>query len=167
MRVIGDHGQKYCTRFRAVLLQAAIRGPGFEPPAAVATGCIHLRGYSIAPRHGEKPDFTGLFGITADLAERGPPRPTGRRAHSRKKPRHAVVSAQVDIQALLVLPITTEVQRAGAHALQLIADSQNARGVATPKGRRWHHNSVRDVRRRQAACFSAAFSIERAFILLI
>jgi len=53
--------------------------------------------------------------------------------------------AIADQNALNVLPIIKEVQRAGAKSLHQIADALNARGIPTPRGGRWHAKSVSNV----------------------
>jgi len=55
------------------------------------------------------------------------------------------IRAHADQRALNVLPIIKELQRAGATTLRQIADGLNARGVATPRGGRWHPTSVKNV----------------------
>ncbi len=44
-----------------------------------------------------------------------------------------------------VIPVIREIQRVGAESLRDIADALNARGVATPRGGRWHATSVRNA----------------------
>jgi hypothetical protein len=56
-----------------------------------------------------------------------------------------VLSAVADRHAANVLPIIAEIQQAGACTLREIADALNARGVSTPRGRRWHPTSVANV----------------------
>jgi DNA invertase Pin-like site-specific DNA recombinase len=56
-----------------------------------------------------------------------------------------VIKAEADRKAGNVLPIISEVRRSGATTLRAIADALNARGVPTPRGRRWHATSVRNV----------------------
>jgi DNA invertase Pin-like site-specific DNA recombinase len=57
----------------------------------------------------------------------------------------AAIKAEADRAAGNVLPIITEIQKSGAKTLRAIAEALNARGVATPRGGRWHAMSVRNA----------------------
>lgn len=57
----------------------------------------------------------------------------------------AAIKAEADRAAGNVLPIIAEIQNSGATTLRALADALNARGVATPRGGRWHAMSVRNV----------------------
>jgi DNA invertase Pin-like site-specific DNA recombinase len=58
----------------------------------------------------------------------------------------ASLKALADRHAANVLPIIREIQRAaGATSLHQIADALNARGISTPRGRRWYAKSVSNV----------------------
>ena len=55
------------------------------------------------------------------------------------------LKAIADKHANYALPFIREAQRAGATSLRDIAEALNARGVPTPRGRRWHAMSVKNV----------------------
>jgi DNA invertase Pin-like site-specific DNA recombinase len=57
----------------------------------------------------------------------------------------AAIKANADKQAANVLPFIREAQRHGAATLREIADTLNARGVATARGGRWHATSVKNL----------------------
>ena len=57
----------------------------------------------------------------------------------------AAIKAEADRAAGNVLPIIAEIQKSGAKTLRAIAEALNARGVATPRGGRWHAMSVRNA----------------------
>src|ERR1700677_2172538 len=57
----------------------------------------------------------------------------------------AAIKAEANRAAGNVLPIIAEIQRSGASTLRAIADALNARGVSTPRGRRWYGMSVRNA----------------------
>jgi DNA invertase Pin-like site-specific DNA recombinase len=57
----------------------------------------------------------------------------------------AAIKAEADRAAGNVLPIIAEIRKSGASTLRTIADALNARGVATPRGGRWHAMSVRNA----------------------
>ena len=57
----------------------------------------------------------------------------------------AAIKAEADRAAGNVLPIIAEIQKSGGTTLRAIADALNARGVATPRGGRWHAMSVRNA----------------------
>jgi DNA invertase Pin-like site-specific DNA recombinase len=57
----------------------------------------------------------------------------------------AARQAGADRFAAEVAPIIAEARAAGATTLQAIADALNARGVATPQGKRWAPQSVKNV----------------------
>jgi DNA invertase Pin-like site-specific DNA recombinase len=57
----------------------------------------------------------------------------------------SVVKAEADRAANNVLPIIREIRKSGATTLRAIAEALNARGVATPRGGRWHAMSVRNA----------------------
>lgn len=44
-----------------------------------------------------------------------------------------------------ILPLVRQIQGAGATTLRQIADALNARGVATPRGGKWHATSVKNL----------------------
>jgi hypothetical protein len=52
----------------------------------------------------------------------------------------ASIKAIADRHAANVLPVSREIQRAGATPLHQIADALNARGISTPRGGRWYAN---------------------------
>jgi hypothetical protein len=54
----------------------------------------------------------------------------------------AAIKAEADRAAGNVLPIIAEIRKSGATNLRAIAEALNARGVATPRGRRWYATSV-------------------------
>lgn len=56
----------------------------------------------------------------------------------------ASIKALADQHAANV-PVIREIRRAGATSQHQIADALNARGIATPRGGRWHASSVRNV----------------------
>jgi DNA invertase Pin-like site-specific DNA recombinase len=58
---------------------------------------------------------------------------------------HAAIKANADKYAANVLPIIREAQRHGAATLREIADTLNARGVATARGGKWHATSVKNM----------------------
>ena len=57
----------------------------------------------------------------------------------------AAIKAEADRAAGNVLPIIAEIRKSGAMTLRAIAEALNARGVATPRGGRWHAMSVRNA----------------------
>ena len=57
----------------------------------------------------------------------------------------AAIKTEADRAAGNVLPIIAEIQKSGATTLRAIADALNARGVATPRGGRWHAMSVKNA----------------------
>jgi DNA invertase Pin-like site-specific DNA recombinase len=57
----------------------------------------------------------------------------------------ATIKAKADRAAGNVLPIIAEIQKSGASTLRAVADALNARGVSTPRGRRWYGMSVRNA----------------------
>jgi DNA invertase Pin-like site-specific DNA recombinase len=57
----------------------------------------------------------------------------------------ATIKAKADRAAGNVLPIIAEIQKSGASTLRAVADTLNARGVSTPRGRRWYGMSVRNA----------------------
>jgi len=69
----------------------------------------------------------------------------GPRLREARKLAVATLKAEAEQRAANVLPIIRDIQRAGAASLRDIADALNARGVATPRGGRWHAPSVRNV----------------------
>jgi DNA invertase Pin-like site-specific DNA recombinase len=62
----------------------------------------------------------------------------------------AANSANADSHAANVLPIIAQIQKSGATTLRAIADALNARGVSTPRGRRWEAMSVKNALARAA-----------------
>ena len=61
----------------------------------------------------------------------------------------AAIKAEADRAAGNVLPVIADIRRSGATTLRAIAEALNARGVATPRGGRWHAMSVRNALARQ------------------
>jgi DNA invertase Pin-like site-specific DNA recombinase len=57
----------------------------------------------------------------------------------------ASIKALADQHASNALPVIREIRRAGTTSLHQIADALNARGITTPRGRRWYASSVRNV----------------------
>jgi DNA invertase Pin-like site-specific DNA recombinase len=57
----------------------------------------------------------------------------------------ASIKALADQQAANVLPVIREIQRTGATSLHQIADALNARGISTPRGRKWYAKSVSNL----------------------
>lgn len=49
-----------------------------------------------------------------------------------------------------ILPVVRQIQAAGAKTLREIAEALNARGVATPRGGKWHATSVKNLLDRAA-----------------
>jgi DNA invertase Pin-like site-specific DNA recombinase len=68
-----------------------------------------------------------------------------RKLKTARKEAIAALKANADRNAANVIPIIKEAQRAGAKTLRAIADVLNARGIATPRGGRWHATSVKNV----------------------
>jgi hypothetical protein len=44
-----------------------------------------------------------------------------------------------------VLPVISEIRRAGATSLHQVADAPNPLGIITPRGGRWYASSVSNV----------------------
>ena len=57
----------------------------------------------------------------------------------------AALKSEADRAAGNVLPIIADIQKSGVITLRAIAEALNARGVATPRGGRWHAMSVRNA----------------------
>ena len=57
----------------------------------------------------------------------------------------ASIKTLADQHAANVLPVISELRRAGATSLHQIANALNARGITTPRGRQWYASSVRNV----------------------
>jgi len=57
----------------------------------------------------------------------------------------AAIKVEADRVADNVMPIIAEVRHSGATTLRAIAGALNARGIAIPRGGRWHATSVRNV----------------------
>ena len=53
--------------------------------------------------------------------------------------------ANADRHAANVLPIIAEIQKGGATTLRAIAEALNARGIPTPRGRKWEAMSVKNA----------------------
>jgi DNA invertase Pin-like site-specific DNA recombinase len=53
--------------------------------------------------------------------------------------------ASADNHAANVLPVIAQIQKSGATTLRAIAESLNARGIQTPRGRRWEAMSVKNA----------------------
>jgi DNA invertase Pin-like site-specific DNA recombinase len=62
----------------------------------------------------------------------------------------AALKANADNHAANVLPIIAQIQKSGATTLRAIAEALNARGVSTPRGRRWEAMSVKNALARAA-----------------
>jgi DNA invertase Pin-like site-specific DNA recombinase len=63
----------------------------------------------------------------------------------------AAKKAGAEAFAREVAPVIREAQRAGAATLQAIADALTARGIATPQGKRWQPQGVKNVMKRLEA----------------
>jgi len=61
-----------------------------------------------------------------------------------KEAREKMQRRAVD-RASMILPIISEIQRAGLKSYREIAQALNARGVSTARGGRWHPGTVRNV----------------------
>jgi DNA invertase Pin-like site-specific DNA recombinase len=57
----------------------------------------------------------------------------------------ATLKAKADHHAANMIPIIAKIHMAGARTLRDIADTLNARSIATPRGGRWHATSVKNV----------------------
>ena len=57
----------------------------------------------------------------------------------------ATLQANADDHAQMVGPFLRELREAGVSSLGAIAEALNARGVLTPRGKRWHKSSVRNA----------------------
>ena len=57
----------------------------------------------------------------------------------------ATLKANADRHAANVLPIIEEIRKSGATTLRAIAEALNARGISTPRGKRWEASSVRNA----------------------
>jgi DNA invertase Pin-like site-specific DNA recombinase len=55
------------------------------------------------------------------------------------------LKANADRHAANVLPIIAEIQKSGAKTLRAIAEALNARGIPTPRGRKWEAMSVKNA----------------------
>jgi DNA invertase Pin-like site-specific DNA recombinase len=55
------------------------------------------------------------------------------------------LKANADRHAANVLPIIAEIQKSGATTLRAIAEALNARGIPTPRGRKWEAMSVKNA----------------------
>ena len=69
----------------------------------------------------------------------------GRQWRFARAPMLAARKATADRFAAEVMPVIAEARAAGATTLQAIAAALNARGVATPQGKRWAPQSVKNV----------------------
>jgi DNA invertase Pin-like site-specific DNA recombinase len=58
--------------------------------------------------------------------------------------------AGADNHAANVLPVIAQIQKSGATTLRAIAEALNARGIQTPRGRRWEAMSVKNALARAA-----------------
>jgi DNA invertase Pin-like site-specific DNA recombinase len=58
--------------------------------------------------------------------------------------------AGADNHAATVLPVIAQIQKSGATTLRAIAEALNARGIQTPRGRRWEAMSVKNALARAA-----------------
>jgi hypothetical protein len=67
-----------------------------------------------------------------------------------RKAAGAALRANADNHAANVLPIIAQIQKAGATTLRAIAEALNARGIQTPRGRRWEAMSVKNALARAA-----------------
>src|SRR4051812_35534523 len=68
----------------------------------------------------------------------------------------ASIRLAADQFAANVLPVIRQIQATGVTTLADLAEALNARGIATPRGGRWHAMSVRNVLMRGAARSEAA-----------
>jgi len=66
------------------------------------------------------------------------------------KAREVMQERAVD-RVLMILPIISEIQRAGLMSYSDIARALNARGISTARGGRWHPASVRNIMLRTPA----------------
>lgn len=57
----------------------------------------------------------------------------------------AALKANADRAAANVLPNIAEIQKSGAKSLRAIAEALKARGIPTPRGRKWEAASVRNA----------------------
>ena len=57
----------------------------------------------------------------------------------------AALKANADRHAANVLPIIEEIRKSGATTLRAIAEALNARGISTPRGKRWEASTVRNA----------------------
>jgi len=55
------------------------------------------------------------------------------------------LKANADRHAANVLPIIAEIQKSGATTLRAMAEALNARGIPTPRGRKWEAMSVKNA----------------------
>lgn len=55
------------------------------------------------------------------------------------------IQTKADDAAKAVIPVITQMQASGARTLRQLADALNARGIATPRGGKWHPTSVKNV----------------------
>ena len=55
------------------------------------------------------------------------------------------LKANADRHAANVLPIIEDIRKSGATTLRAIAEALNARGITTPRGKRWEATSVRNA----------------------
>jgi DNA invertase Pin-like site-specific DNA recombinase len=57
----------------------------------------------------------------------------------------AEIIDRADQRAANLIPLISEIQKAGATSLRQIADALNARGISSPRGGDWHATSVRNM----------------------
>jgi hypothetical protein len=65
--------------------------------------------------------------------------------HGARRSAVASIKTEADRRAANVLPIIREAQKAGATTVRQIAETLNARGVATARGGQWYATSVSNV----------------------
>jgi hypothetical protein len=65
------------------------------------------------------------------------------------KPAQPPSAASRDRHDANVLPIIAEIRKSGATSLRAIAEALNARGIPTPRGRKWEAASVRNALARE------------------
>jgi DNA invertase Pin-like site-specific DNA recombinase len=68
-----------------------------------------------------------------------------------RKAAQIAIRETAERHAANVLPIISDIQRAGARTLREIAVALNARGIATARGGQWHAMTVRNVLARKSA----------------
>ena len=132
------------TRLRAMSLRRAVRPSGTEAPGA--RKCRQAdQLFEPRARVRSAPSFR-----SAQRQPSGPPRPAARSPATRiikaaREAGAAALKANADRHAANVLPIIEEIRKSGATTLRAIAEALNARGVSTPRGKRWEAASIRNA----------------------